>query len=385
MQHLRYVSRARPISEAIEEAEAVGDLTRRDRLQLVLDVRAFAAEQGLKVGGSYLQVSDTTGLATAYVVTAAHADRLQPYEWSYPVVGRIPYRGYFDRSEADAFAERLQSDGLDTYVVEASGYSTLGWFDDPLPSGLLELDEVSLADVVLHELVHQTLYVPGHIEFNETFATAVAGRMTIDFFERRDDPAAVKSAREHREVWLRQCAVADELADGLRAYFAASIGADREQLLAGRAAVYRDAWPRLVASGLVRGSSESQGAPGSADSPDSAGSQTEMGDAGVIRINNAVFLAMYRYRRSGGDLDAYVGAFASISEALARLEAELAQHDDPYGITASRPLPTAGVAPGVRCLQYSQVRRPGRGIMLNVESSVRRSPSQLAREDGFRT
>jgi len=107
-------------------------------------VRRFAEDRGLDVGGSYLEIADTNGLATAYVVTAAYPDRLEAYQWSYPVVGRIPYRGYFDRGEAEAFGRRMESDGLDTHIVEAAGYSTLGWLDDPLPSGLIDYDDVAL-------------------------------------------------------------------------------------------------------------------------------------------------------------------------------------------------------------------------------------------------
>ena len=123
LEHLRYVRSAVPISRSIE---AEPDGARRERLELVLAAREFAARNGLDVGGSYLSVADTSGLATAHVVTAAYADRLEPYTWRYPVVGTIPYRGYFERSDAEAYGAKLEARGYDVYIVEASGYSTLG-------------------------------------------------------------------------------------------------------------------------------------------------------------------------------------------------------------------------------------------------------------------
>ena len=105
MQHLRYMSRAMPIEDEIERTT---DPVRRNKLELVLAARKFAKENGLDPGGSFLKVSDTDGMSVGFVVTAALQDRLEQYEWSYPVIGSIPYRGYFDRAEADAFAAEME-------------------------------------------------------------------------------------------------------------------------------------------------------------------------------------------------------------------------------------------------------------------------------------
>jgi len=322
VEHLRFVYRAVPIAEEITRA---ADPERRAKLELVLAARDFAARSGLDPGGSYLQVSETTGLATAHVVTAAHQDRLEPYVWTYPVVGAMPYRGYFERSEAEAYAAELAAEGFDTYVVEASGYSTLGWMDDPLPSGVLRLEPARLVGFVLHELTHRRLFVPGEVDFNETLASAVEARLTELFYAEREDAAGVVAAAHLREKWRAEAADCDALAARLEAYFAASSAAtSRDELLAGRRAIYANAAPRFRALGLVA----SRSPPGEA----------------TPEINNAVLLAWYRYRRRVGDVEAFLDRYASVADALTALEASLEETRDPWlAILPSAGKHTAGV------------------------------------------
>jgi predicted aminopeptidase len=305
IEHLRFMSRAVPISEAIEEAE---DPQRKELLALVLDVREFAAAQGLDVGGSYAKVADTTGLTRAWVVTAAYQDRLEAYEWRYPVVGRIPYRGYFDVEKAERFAGTLDADELDTYIVEASGYSTLGWFDDPLPSGLLDAGKVELASTVIHELVHQTLFVRDAIAFNETLASVIESRLAIDFFEGRGDEEAVDAARRRRSRWLEQCSFSDELAADLEELLADRESIPRDRLMTVRGDLYETASGRMRDLGMLRSPPE-----------------------GVSRrLNNALFLALYRYRKKCQAIDDFFDTFDSVRAGLTELEARLGEADDPY-------------------------------------------------------
>lgn len=181
----RLLWRREPINEML-----AGDIdpATRAKLELTLAVRSFAADDlGLRVGGSYESVASVDAGQIVYVVTAAPRDELVPYTWWFPIVGHVPYRAYFDVADADALATELEREGYDTYVRPAGAYSTLGWFDDPLPSTLLRYDQVRLAETIIHELLHTTLYVPGQAAFNESFATFVGYRGAELFFRSRDD------------------------------------------------------------------------------------------------------------------------------------------------------------------------------------------------------
>ena len=112
------------------------DPTLRERLELVLAARDFAAiGLGLRVGDSYTSYAEVAAHeATVHVVLGgARRDRLEAHTWWYPIVGRVPYKGFFDRG-AGAGGSGIASSrrGLDTDVRPRVAFSTLGWFADPL-------------------------------------------------------------------------------------------------------------------------------------------------------------------------------------------------------------------------------------------------------------
>jgi predicted aminopeptidase len=163
---------------------------RRAKLQLVLAVRDFAADSlELNAGDSYTTFSQLDSDTLALVLSAARQDSFEPYTWWFPVAGRVPYRGYFSEGSARRAVESLQRKGYDAYVRPTSAFSTLGWFNDPLVSPLLRYDSVSLANTVIHEIFHNTLYLCGQAMFNESFAQFVGARGAIAFFcSERPDP-----------------------------------------------------------------------------------------------------------------------------------------------------------------------------------------------------
>jgi len=206
----------------------------RAKLELTLALREFAAERlSLDVGGSYRSLAEVDERQVVHVVSAAPRDSLEPYTWWFPIVGAVPYRGYFDRTAADALARDLEARGFDTYVRPSIAFSTLGWFDDPLLSNLLRLDAGRLADVVLHELLHNTIYLAGQASFNESFANFVGQRGAIAFFIERGDAATVETATAR---WLDSldfsAFLGDELARLQEAYARGVDAAAREDLFA---------------------------------------------------------------------------------------------------------------------------------------------------------
>lgn len=176
-------ARGRPLSRA-----------ERDKLRLVLEARRFAeARLGLTAGASFTQYSRLRRDTLVLVLSAARRDTLAPYTWWFPVVGRFPYKGFFDFNEARRTAERMQRAGYDTYLRPAAAFSTLGWFNDPLLSTTLRLDSLDLVETVIHELTHGTVFVRNEVAFNESFASFVGAHGAAAFFRGRGDERAARA------------------------------------------------------------------------------------------------------------------------------------------------------------------------------------------------
>jgi len=208
-QEARLLWHRKPITEEL----ATGDLApdARAKLEMVLKVRSFASERlGLNVGGAYSTITPVDKAAATWVVMAAPKDSLTPYTWWFPIVGRVPYRGYFSADAARAEAAQLESEGYDTMVRSAVAFSSLGFFNDPLLSNLLVLDRVTLAGVLIHELFHRTYFLASDAMFDESAATYVGSRGAIEFFADTAGANASDTTRA-REVFASDLKFADFL------------------------------------------------------------------------------------------------------------------------------------------------------------------------------
>ncbi len=167
----------------------------RAKLQLVLAARAFARDSlGLAAKQSFTTYTKLKHDTLVLVLSGAYRDRLAPVTWWFPIVGRVPYKGFFDFAAARAAARNLEQRGFDAYVRPSPAFSTLGFFNDPLLSTTLEDDSVALANTVIHELTHNTFYASGQAVFNESFANFSGSRGSEAFFRSRGDTALARLA-----------------------------------------------------------------------------------------------------------------------------------------------------------------------------------------------
>lgn len=166
------LSDAKPIDDWINDPATEEVL--KLRLSKVKQIRAFAAKElGLPDNGSFKSYTDLKRPFVLWNVVATPELSLRPEQWCFPIAGCVTYRGYYNKDEAQRFANDLRRNGYDVQVGGVPAYSTLGWFNDPVLSSFIQYPEVKLARLVFHELAHQIVYVPGDSQFNESFASAV--------------------------------------------------------------------------------------------------------------------------------------------------------------------------------------------------------------------
>ncbi len=175
----------RPIAEVLRDPATPPDVVAA--LELVAATREYAQEIGLEVEGQYESYAAWPGERMLTTIVRTRPGELVAYPFWFPLIGDAPYKGYFKEEDAKRAAEKLRSDGFDVCVSPVRAYSTLGWFDDPLTEPMLRLPPGQLTEVILHELVHTTVFAPGEPDFNEGLATFVGQEAAVRFRERRDE------------------------------------------------------------------------------------------------------------------------------------------------------------------------------------------------------
>lgn len=188
--HLKLMRSRQPVEKVLADENTSPEL--RQKLQILMDARTFAVESlGLPDNDSYSTYAETGRAAVTWNVVAAEEFSLTAKTWCFPVAGCVSYRGYFDRADADAYAQKLSDQNFDVTVGGASAYSTLGWFDDPILDTMLRGRDYRYVGTLFHELAHQLLYVKDDSNFNEAFATFVEQIGTRKWMEHRDEAARI--------------------------------------------------------------------------------------------------------------------------------------------------------------------------------------------------
>jgi predicted aminopeptidase len=316
------------LSKAVSLDRALADPKTRPETRLLIAraerARSFAiAELGLKDTRNYKSIVTLDSDRLATVVQACAELSFDRHLWSYPFVGKLPYRGYFDRKDAEKEAERLKKQGLDVIARPIDAFSTLGALADPLFSFMSSYEEADIAELVIHEMTHATVFLKGDrsgadaSQFNEELATFVGRTGSLLFLGKEYGPGSTEAARARSDT-EDAAAFASYLAGTAKELekVYASGSSDEEkrrrkaETIAARAVEYKRDYPSLFKGDRYK-------------------------DFQMEKINNA-YIDLYRlyegdsplYRDfydgiCGGDMKAFVGAVSHIAKGKGDPKAEM--------------------------------------------------------------
>jgi len=208
-----------------------------EKLRLICEIKHYAVDR-LHLEGSqnYELFYDQHSKPLLWLVTGCEKFEMRAFEWRFPVMGNVSYKGYFDQREAHDESDRLKQLGYDAYVREVNAWSTLGYLPDPIFSNFLYRSEGDLAELIIHELTHTTVYLKNQSTFNENLATFVGEEGAKKFLkekyglESRQYVSYLQSLNDNR-LFVETIIQGSQLLDSLYSSFADSMPNVEKEIL----------------------------------------------------------------------------------------------------------------------------------------------------------
>ena len=226
-----------PVQEVLEDERV--DHESKGKIRFIQEVKGYGEKKlGFRKTENYSKYFEVKG-PVLHIFTASEKDCLRLYDWNFPITGKVTYKSFFTKEgvlkEKRIFEER----GYDTFVQQASAYSTLGWLKDPIFSSMLQWEEATLANLILHEMVHATIYFKGQTDLNEQMATFIGNHGTIQFLTERYGKEAkqVIEAIRYQEDDLLFSRWIDQAYRRLSKFYSEEITRDKK--LRGREEIFR--------------------------------------------------------------------------------------------------------------------------------------------------
>jgi predicted aminopeptidase len=235
--------------EPVDEVLASGVLSAGEaqRLALFGEVKRFGATIGLSATDNYDSYA-RTWRRTIWNVSACPPLSFENRTWWFPIVGTVPYLGFFSDEEAATWRVRLEAEGYEVHQRTVAAYSTLGWFRDPILPGMMQWNEPQIAETVLHELAHATLWIPGSVNFNESFASVVGLTAGDQYLVAKYgvDAPVVQASRDDDHDWYRFRDLLQGLYAELDAVYTSAASDEEKQVR--KAELYASLDDRVLAS-----------------------------------------------------------------------------------------------------------------------------------------
>ena len=214
MGQLEIVRNARPNEDVLADPDFPDSL--KTNLRLVDDIKKYAFDSlGINFSKNYSRVYDQKGKELMFVVSACEPFQLQPKKWKFPLIGSFSYKGFFDEKKAEVLESDLQKQSYDTNIRTAGGWSTLGWFEDPILSNMLDDTEAGFTELLIHELTHGTLFVKDSLRFNENLATFVGIKGTERYLKGKYGIES-QELKDYKNQWKDRNMLSEHILKGAR-------------------------------------------------------------------------------------------------------------------------------------------------------------------------
>ncbi len=198
---MHIINNSRSLEEVLNDKEIPDSL--KAKIRFIDVIAKYASDSlGLKRSENYTTLYDQKNKPILWVITASERYKLNAYQWKFPFLGIVSYKGFFDYRNGAYEDSLLQQEGYDTDYGEVSAWSTLGWFNDPILSNMLYRSDGQLAELIIHEMTHATVYLKSNVDLNENLASMIGeegalrflishfgkdSKQVIDFVNRRSD------------------------------------------------------------------------------------------------------------------------------------------------------------------------------------------------------
>ena len=156
----------------------------KQKILLIEEIKKYSVDSlGYKPTNNFTTYFNQHGKPILWIVTACKPFSFEAYEWKFPIVGKVSYKGFFNRNGAQKEYLKIYAQGYDADISEVSAWSTLGWLPDPVLSSMLVKSKGRMANLFFHELFHATYYAPSSVDVNENLANFIARKATLKFLQ----------------------------------------------------------------------------------------------------------------------------------------------------------------------------------------------------------
>jgi len=156
----------------------------KQKILLIEEIKKYSVDSlGYKPTKNFTSYFNQHNQPILWIVTACKPFSFEAYEWKFPIVGQVSYKGFFNRDGAHKEFLKIYMKGYDADISEVSAWSTLGWLPDPVLSSMLIKSKGRMANLFFHELFHATYYAPSSVDVNENLANFIARKATLKFLQ----------------------------------------------------------------------------------------------------------------------------------------------------------------------------------------------------------